>query len=652
MKILKLKSKLYRHTVYAFFNGETKMRKQSVGYMSLGIIGIILLISSIYALALAEQQGQQGQAGTTLTASVTATGYWRRTYAWTIEKTVTPDTWNLFVGDSGRSRFTITVTKDGGTDKYGVEGNVTVTNGGDSTTENLKIVVQVEYQTGAGPFQPLPGAVQTIIPVKQLEPGETGIYEYSIEFTPIPGAKGYRVSAKVTITNHSGHLGEEFGPEPKSGFSLPGSPTLVNDVIHVYDTNGYTWEFGGSSSVTYEKKFTCYDKGENVNTATIEETGQSASATVTVNCYELKVTKDASTSFKRTYQWTIDKKGDKTSLELGIGETSTVNYEITVNATYTDSEWAVSGTITVYNPAPIPVTINSITDVVSPDIEATVNFAVTFPYELAAGGTLTGKYSAILPDNSSRVNTVTVNIQNYDYDYQLNPTSSGTTDFSVTAEVDFSSATITEVDECIGVSDTYAGSLGTVTYEDAPKTFTYSRVIGPYGEPGEYTVENTASFVACDTGATGSDSWTVTVTVSSKVEYCYETAYGKGDYAICFIPTFSNWGWTNPLPGYGKYTFELWAGAGQCDTSKGTLVGKVTVEYGEGNLDVTFNLNPGVILVESHVYAGSGMFPTIKVGKKTVQTVAPGQYYIDYHALGGDGIYVIVHAVVGIPCTS
>ncbi len=138
--------------------------------------------------------------------------------------------------------------------------------------------------------------------------------------------------------------------------------------------------------------------------------------------------------------------------------------------------------------------------------------------------------------------------------------------------------------------------------------------------------------------------------------YCYETAYGKGEGAVAFIPTFSNWGWTNRLEGFGSYEFELWAGAGQCDTSKGTLVGTVTVVYGEGTLDVTFNVDSPYILmnsygeVETHVYAGSGMYPTIMVKGKPKPTVAPGQYSIDYTALDGGPIYVITHAVVGIPC--
>ena len=49
-------------------------------------------------------------------------------------------------------------------------------------------------------------------------------YTYLIPFTPVAGANAYRVCSNVTITNHSGHLGEDFGPGEKDGFELPGSP--------------------------------------------------------------------------------------------------------------------------------------------------------------------------------------------------------------------------------------------------------------------------------------------------------------------------------------------------------------------------------------------------------------------------------------------
>ncbi len=451
--------------------------------------------------------------GTTLEATVSIVPHLARTYHWTIDKSVTPQTWNLFRGDSGTSRYTVAVVRDEGTDVAWVDGQVCVTNGGDVATENLRIVN--DLRNGVPPPNDLIATVEVDVSAHPvIQPGETWCYPYRIDIPSEhihPGGT-YKVTANVTITNHAGHWGDPFGPSPSATANLPTTPTPIYDTVHVDDTNGGSWEFNASGSVSYDGTFVCdADAGQHDNTATIRETGQSDDASVTVNCYALQVTKDARTSFTRTYHWTIDKSADRSELTLAVGEQYLVHYQVDVDATYTDSDWAVSGAITVSNPAPVAATILGVADLVSPAIPATVSCGVSFPYALAAGGTLVCAYSASLPDASSRTNSATATLQNYDYDHTMNPTPAGTTDFSGSAPVVFGNPA--EVDECIEVSDTYAGFLGTVCYPDIPTTFQYSRWIGPFETCGQYTVVNTASFITNDTSATGSDSWTVNVQV-------------------------------------------------------------------------------------------------------------------------------------------
>ena len=213
------------------------------------------------------------------------------------------------------------------------------------------------------------------------------------------------------------------------------------------------------------------------------------------------VTKTASASFTRTYTWVINKTADQAALTLSRGQQFLVDYDIIVDATFVDSDWAVSGDIVINNPGDSAAMIQSIEDVLPGATSLSLNCSVTLPYELPAGGTLTCTYSAILPDNSTRTNTATVTLAD-------------NTTYEDSAVVDFGSATVNEVDECIDVSDTYAGSLGTVCYSGGvPKTLYYSRWIGPYGDCGNYTVVNTASFVTNDNGTTGADNWTVAVDV-------------------------------------------------------------------------------------------------------------------------------------------
>jgi hypothetical protein len=122
-----------------------------------------------------------------------------------------------------------------------------------------------------------------------------------------------------------------------------------------------------------------------------------------------------------------------------------------------------------------------------------------------------------------------------------------------------------------------------------------------------------------------------------------ETAYAfSGDQDDCFINYgFSQWGWTIPIEEEGEYTYEFWAGAGQCNLNAGTHVGWVTVNYGGGTVTVDFDICPDNELGTTHVYAGYDPFPTNQSGN---ETVAPGQYTIGEDLEGP--IYVIVHAEV------
>lgn len=88
--------------------------------------------------------------------------------------------------------------------------------------------------------------------------------------------------------------------------------------------------------------------------------------------------------------------------------------------------------------------------------------------------------------------------------------------FLVNYSVDISFTGEGDLDDCIDVSDTNIGILGTVCTNNAPGTFTYSLLFGGVGSGadiegllGDNTHTNIASFVTNDTGATGSDSWTV-----------------------------------------------------------------------------------------------------------------------------------------------
>ncbi len=436
----------------------------------------------------------------------TAETSFTRTFSWTVDKSVTPETWDLFTGDSGTSRYIVTAEKTGFTDgDWAVSGLITVSNTTpfdasiDSVTDEVSGGIIVAVDCGVSFPYTLPA-------------GSSLTCTYS---SPLPDGSD-RVNT-ATVTTSDGVAGDTHSTDV-----IFGEPTtVVNDTVTVVDTNGLSWTFGDTGSVSYERTFACSgDQGAHFNVATIVETGQSDDASVTVNCYELQVTKDVTASSSRQWYWTIDKSADQTDLVLGEGQLSDVNYEVTLDASAQDSGWALNGQIFINNSNPSRnASLIAVSDLVSPDIAATVNCpSLTVP----SGGSLTCSYSSDLPDAAERTNTATATLQNISYDSGGSGTPTGTTDFSGSAPVTFPAPI--ETDACIDVSDTNAGFLGTVCANASPATFSYGLSFGAHpdadiqllcGDSNSHT--NTASFVTGDTGTTGSDDWTVNALAACKV---------------------------------------------------------------------------------------------------------------------------------------
>lgn len=140
-----------------------------------------------------------------------------------------------------------------------------------------------------------------------------------------------------------------------------------------------------------------------------------------------------------------------------------------------------------------------------------------------------------------------------------------------------------------------------------------------------------------------------------------ETFFAKSDEttATCFLDNgFNRWGWTNGPLTTGAYFFDLFAGAGQCDITKGAFVGILRVNYDEetGTATIDFEMLNGFVLSETHLYIGNDPYPTDNNG---ISTVAPGQFPYQHELDGVDfdsytindlsgQIYIIAHGVVCI----
>lgn len=466
-----------------------------------------------------------------LTVSKTANTSFTRTYDWTLQKDVSVDggaTWqdaatvNLFNGQSQTYQWKLTWTKNAGTDSdWLVQGSITVTNPapiaatGVSVTDALSVF----------------GGVSVNCPSTSIAANSSMICTYS---QALGAATNQTNTATATLAGHTytGTAAVTFSSTPTTEVDATAG---IGDA-NFPDADQSSLTTSGSFTSTAQT-FTCGSTTTITNTAILAELDsdqtRTDSASLTVNCYGLTVAKTANTSLTRTYNWSIQKSStDPHSLTLNPAETYVYPYSVTVNMTgSTDSAWAVSGSITVTNPAPIAATGVSVADLMSSSGAIAVSCPST---SIAANGSMTCTYSTSVASGASQTNTATATLAGQNY--------------SGSAPVNFSTATVNQVDECITVTDTNVGTLGTVCVgQTLPKTYSYNVTLGGYAatDCGDHTINNTATFTTNDTSTTGTASWTVTVTVPCPTGCTLTQGYWKthSKYGPApFDPTWANTG--------------------------------------------------------------------------------------------------------------
>ena len=455
-----------------------------------------------------------------LSVTKNATPALTTTYHWTIEKSVDPATVDLFDGQSGDVTWTVTWTKDAGTNSgWGVTGTITIQNPAPMAANGVSVT---DMMTGgiSGTVDCDPNTIgnQTTVDIPASSSAQCA-YSASL---PDGTTRTNTATAAFATVDYTGTAPVDF-----SGVT----PTLVDDTATVTDDRGpLDQDVNSSGSTHYDETFTCgADEGDHTNNAHVRgddtNTGGDDSATTTVNCYQLDVSKDAITTFTRNYDWDISKTrfiapgendgdNDPSTLTLAPNQTYTASYSVVVSvSSHTDSDWGVHGTITIDNPAPIDADGVSVSDLITEagygDVAATVDCdAVTAgnqtSVDIPANSSAECSYSAPLGDDSQRLNTATASLAGEDY--------------TGGADVIFDDSNpSTLVDECVNVTDDHGGTLGQVCVGDSPKTFEYTLDIGPFAVCGDYTFMNTATYLAVndenDTGETDSASYTVNIDI-------------------------------------------------------------------------------------------------------------------------------------------
>jgi hypothetical protein len=193
----------------------------------------------------------------------------------------------------------------------------------------------------------------------------------------------------------------------------------------------------------------------------------------------LAINKTANPFYTEEYDWTITKAVDPDNHTMFIGDAAQPStYTVTVDQTVTPTGQKVTGEITIANnTVSNTAKIAEIIDTIAPgDIAVAIDCGVTFPYNLAAGQTLTCSYTQTLANDLSGQNEVIVVPANGSELF-------GGQD---TADFTFDTNTPTEATgyPTVDVVDTKEGILQANLGED--KTFTYTRDFSCSTDPADY----------------------------------------------------------------------------------------------------------------------------------------------------------------------
>lgn len=446
-----------------------------------------------------------------VTVTKTATPSYTKRYSWVIEKSVDPTSIALFEGQSQDATWTVEVTpgEPASTNSDGnVSGTITIANTSGNSVQVLSVDDAIPGYPAIDPTcpgEPFPAGGVTLTNNQML------VCTYSVTAPSIDPGTVHTNAATVAI---EAALENETHPPDAATFSgskdfdfASATPTEIDKNPDVYDNyNAAGEELIGQASgspFTFTRTYTCDgDEGEYSNVARVDITNPpddpTATASLTVDCLDITVTKTSDESRTDTFHWLIDKSVTPASWELFKNDQGTSDYTITVTPDgVTQDAHNVSGVITVTGDPNAPVYIqHQVTDAIEPggltptvtdcqDNGSDVVTPLIVPYTLEAGHVLTCDYSQALPNSDSRTNTASV---------VARPTPSGADKtFTGSAPVDFSGAVLTEVDKSPILDDSYSGGPQDVVITNllSPTTFTYSRTFGCDGDAG--THENTAT---------------------------------------------------------------------------------------------------------------------------------------------------------------
>lgn len=586
-----------------------------------------------------------------LTAIKDATPEFTRTYTWGISKESNKDEIDSSDG-SGTFSYTVNVTHDDGTDSgWKVTGTITVFNLNNFDVNGVDVSDAIH--NGTVPSDPADAGSSCLVTGgtdATITKMASSDFAYTCTYSQAPAAADELNVADITWPDN----GDLSAGSTQATFAFTwGDPTTIKDgEVTVSDpdapnpplpanvkytdasptpfTYDITWgpvDPGTCDTFTNKASFATLDTHlDNLDVSVPDQTGD-ASKTVTVCAgADLTVTKTATPAFKRTYVWDISKDVDKTKVQQ-IGGTATFNYTIKAHHDAgTNSDWVVNGSITVSNPNDWESITTDITDAIDNGGVCTVTNGTSVT--IAASGSETRDYQCTYssaPSPSDGTNTATAT-------WLASAASTPNGSATGTADAKFSTTTPSSIDECVAVTDTFAGSLGNACVGDAnPKSFTYSRTISVPAH-GCLSYDNTATFTTNDTGTTGSASKTVTVCGPANTG-ALTIGFWKNSNGQSLIKTYCQSG------ALGTYLRGLGAGAGpfsNAPNANAPTTCPLLATYVQGIISGSSATNMNVMLKAQMLataldvwFSGPGWTAT-KIG-----SVKPPSNFLMHNSLGG-----------------
>ncbi|OIH84555.1 hypothetical protein BLJ79_10440 [Arthrobacter sp. UCD-GKA] len=354
-----------------------------------------------------------------------ATASFNRLYTWDVEKSAKPS--KQTIAPDGMATFAYMVTaepKEKIDTGFTLDGKITLANPNQfadgaitaTVTDTVGIAGLTCDITSPTDHDPDKAGFQVLVPA-----GTDGTTDGTVELTyhcaGTPASYNGTNTALVTWTDAAGEPASA-----KNTVKFAYEATVTNETVQVFDNKAGTveepvllgtahWNDGPTAFDAYDLSFpgvagTCTDY---TNTATLTtmagepramvaagETNLLATdeQTVTV-CVEqdLDVSKDATATFDRDYDWKIEKQVDETDFNVdGEGKVA-ANYTVTATQDeHTDSGWILGGTITVHNPNDFGSITADVTDALN--IEGiTCSVADGADVQIAAGETATLNYT-------------------------------------------------------------------------------------------------------------------------------------------------------------------------------------------------------------------------------------------------------------------